>query len=57
MKLEFEWRECVLCEAKYIEDCKHIDVAIGGKPELPKSCWRIESIKNIPRPHDKSSNQ
>lgn len=52
MKQEFEWRECVLCEAKYIEDCKHIDVAIGGKPELPKSCWRIESIKNIPKPHE-----
>lgn len=44
--------DCVNCEVKYIEDCKYIEVAIGGKPVLPARCWRREWIKLTAKPHD-----
>jgi hypothetical protein len=51
---EFEYRVCVHCEAKYIEDCRVADIEIGtGKPLIPKGCWRREYVKEEPKPHDK----
>ncbi len=51
MKPEYEWRECVTCEAKYIEDCKHQEVDIGGVKKLPDYCFRRDLIKIEPKSH------
>lgn len=52
MKPEFEYRDCVQCEANYLDQCKHIVVVIGGKPELPDVCWRRDRVKLMPEPHN-----
>jgi hypothetical protein len=52
-KQEYEFRICVSCEARYIEDCECIEIELGtGKPILPKYCWRQDLIKLTPKPHN-----
>ena len=48
----FEWRECVRCECKFIEDCSHVVVELGGKNSIPNYCWRKDLIKEGPKPHN-----
>ena len=48
--------ECMQCKAVYIEDCKHQDVGIGGKRELPDYCYREDLIKDEKKPHLNESN-
>jgi hypothetical protein len=52
MKPTYEWRDCVTCEAKFIEDCKHLQVIIGGKNKIPEYCWREDLIRIEPKPHN-----
>ncbi len=51
MKPEYEWRDCVHCEVKYIEDCKHQDVDLNGKRKLPDYCFRKDLVRDEPNPH------
>jgi hypothetical protein len=57
MTPEYELRQCVRCECKWIEDCPAIEVELGGKPVLPSGCWRRELIKLTAKPHNESSNK
>lgn len=52
----YEFRDCVRCECKWIEDCPHIIVELGGKVKLPIDCWREDRVKIEPKPHNKVSN-
>lgn len=52
MKGYSEYRECVQCEAKYIEDCPHVVVILGGKNQIPEDCWREDLIKLTAKPHN-----
>jgi hypothetical protein len=54
---EYELRQCVRCECKWIEDCPAVEVELGGKPVLPSGCWRRELIKLTAKPHNESSNK
>lgn len=51
MTKELDWKFCVQCVTKYIEDCPYAGVDLEGKPEVPGKCWKAEDIKMIPRPH------
>jgi hypothetical protein len=51
MRPDYEWRECVSCEAKYIEECKHQEVGIGGIHKLPDYCYREDLVRDKPKPH------
>jgi hypothetical protein len=55
--IEYEWRDCVQCECSYIEDCKHVNVELGGNPVLPDMCWRKDFIKLTPKPHHPDDNR
>jgi hypothetical protein len=51
-KPEFELRQCVRCEIRWIEDCPYAEVDIEGKPKLPKYCYRVDLVKITPKPHE-----